>query len=300
MTQAALEKAGAQPHLFCFGLGYSAGALAEALLRRGWRVSGTCRTMEKAARLTAQGLTPHLFDRNQPIAGLDRHLADVTHLLSSVPPDADGDPVMDLHGDVLRAQRHLAWTGYLSTTGVYGDRDGGWVDEDSALEPSGQRGARRLAAERQWLTLTPPAHLFRLAGIYGPGSSALDTVRAGRARNIVKPGQVFSRIHVADIVQVLLASIEQPSPGRAYNLCDDEAAPPADVILYACELLGVAPPPPIAFAEAALSPMARSFYDDNKRVHNDRIKRELGVRLLYPTYRQGLAEIFAAERSSVR
>ena len=130
--------------------------------------------------------------------------------------------------------------------------------------------------------------------------AALDTVRAGRARNIVKPGQVFSRIHVADIVQVLIASIERPSPGRAYNLCDDEAAPPADVILYACELLGVAPPPPIAFAEAALSPMARSFYDDNKRVHNDRIKRELGVKLLYPTYRQGLAEIFAAERSSIR
>lgn len=293
-----MTQASPQPHLFCFGLGYSASALAETLLRQGWRVSGTCRSMEKAARLTAQGIAPYLFERNQPVAALDHHLADVTHLLSSVPPDAAGDPVMDLHGDVLRAQRHFAWTGYLSTTGVYGDRDGGWVDEDSALEPSGERGARRLAAERQWLRLAPAAHLFRLAGIYGPGSSALDTVRAGRARNIVKPGQVFSRIHVADIVQVLQASIARPAPGRAYNLCDDEAAPPADVILYACALLGVAPPPPIAFAEAALSPMARSFYDDNKRVHNDRIKQELGIKLLYPTYQQGLAEIFAAEQSS--
>lgn len=289
-----------QPHLFCFGLGYSAGKLADSLLQRGWRVSGTCRSMEKTAQLTARGITPYLFDRSQPIDRLNQHLADVTHLLSSVPPDAAGDPVIDLHGALLREQRHLAWTGYLSTTGVYGDRQGDWVDEDSALQPSGERGARRLAAETQWLALAPAAHLFRLAGIYGPGSSALDTVRAGRARNIVKPGQVFSRIHVADIVQVLLASIAQPSPGRAYNVCDDDAAPPADVILYACKLLGVAPPPTTDFAEAAMSPMARSFYDDNKRVRNERIKQELGVDLLYPDYRLGLSAILAAEQSSIR
>jgi nucleoside-diphosphate-sugar epimerase len=296
--KAATETKAAQPHLFCFGLGYSAGVLADRLLQRGWRVSGTCRSMEKAAQLTARGITPHLFDRSQPVNRLEQQLANVTHLLSSVPPDATGDPVIDLHGDQLRQQRHLAWIGYLSTTGVYGDRDGGWVDEESELQPSAERGARRLAAERQWLTLSPASHLFRLAGIYGPGSSALDTVRSGRARNIVKPGQVFSRIHVADIVQVLLASIAHPSPGRAYNVCDDEAAPPADVILYACDLLGVEPPPPIAFAEAALSPMARSFYDDNKRVHNERIKQELGISLLYPDYRLGLAAILADERSS--
>ncbi|HVJ36135.1 MAG TPA: SDR family oxidoreductase [Terriglobia bacterium] len=287
----------AQPHLFCFGLGYSATALADSLLQRGWKVSGTCRTAEKATRLAARGITAHLFDRDRPVAELARHLQGVTHLLSSVPPDAAGDPVIDLHGAVLRQQKNFAWTGYLSTTGVYGDRQGGWVDEESALQPSGERGRRRLAAEKAWLELTPPAHLFRLAGIYGPGSSALDTVRAGRARNIVKPGQVFSRIHVADIVQVLLASIARPHPGRAYNVCDDDAAPPADVVLYACRLLGIEPPPPIPFDQAELSPMARSFYDDNKRVHNDRIKQELGVSLLYPDYRAGLAAILAAEQA---
>src|SRR5262249_39983542 len=162
----------------------------------------------------------------------------------SVPPDAAGDPVIDLHGDTLRQQNHLAWSGYLSTTGVYGDRQGGWVDEESALTPTGERGRRRLAAEMAWLQLTPAAHLFPLPGIYGPGSSALDAVREGRARNIVKPEQVFSRIHVADIVQVILASIHHPHPGRAYNVCDDDAAPPAEVVLHACTLLGVAPPAP--------------------------------------------------------
>lgn len=288
----------AQPHLFCFGLGYSALALSDALLQQGWRVSGTCRTAEKAERLTAHGITPHLFDRSHPVRSLEALLPDVTHLLSSVPPDAAGDPVIDCHGDVLRRQRHFAWTGYLSTTGVYGDRQGGWVDEDSALTPSGERGRRRLAAERQWLQLTPAAHLFRLAGIYGPGSSALDTVRDGRARNILKPGQVFSRIHVADIVQVVLASIAHPHPGQAYNVCDDDAAPPADVVLHACDLLGVTPPPPVPFEQAELSPMARSFYDDNKRVRNDRIKQELGVKLIYPDYRQGLAAILAGERKA--
>jgi len=287
-----------QPHLFCFGLGYSALALTEALRAEGWRLSGTCRSAAKAEQLKACGITPHLFDRDHPVADLARHLQDVTHVLSSVPPDAAGDPVIDCHGAVLRQQQHLAWTGYLSTTGVYGDRQGGWVDEESALTPSGARGRRRLDAERQWLQMTPAAHLFRLAGIYGPGSSTLDSVREGRARNIVKPGQVFSRIHVADIVQVVCASIAQPHPGRAYNVCDDDAAQPADVVLYACELLGVAPPPPVPFAEAELSPMARSFYDDNKRVRNDRIKQELGVKLIYPDYRQGLTAILAQESKS--
>lgn len=285
-----------KPHLFCFGLGYSASALADTLLQQNWQVSGSCRTADKAAKLADRGMTPYLFDRGLPIPDLAQCLKTVTHLLSSVPPDAIGDPVIDTHGDVLRQQRHFTWVGYLSTTGVYGDRQGDWVDEGSALQPSGERGARRVAAEQQWLQLSPPAHLFRLAGIYGPGSSALDTLRAGRARNVVKPGQVFSRVHLDDIVQVLQASIAQPAPGRAYNVCDDDAAPPSDVVLYACDLLGVAPPPPIAFADAQLSPMARSFYDDNKRVHNDRIKQELGVKLRYPNYRLGLAAILEQER----
>jgi nucleoside-diphosphate-sugar epimerase len=283
------------PHLFCFGLGYSAGFLARHLLAKGWRVSGTCRDTRKQADLRAQGIDAHLFDRGRPLADPAQAFAGVTHLLSSVPPEASGDAVLDQHrADIDRIAPTLAWIGYFSTTGVYGDRQGGWVDEESALTPSGERGRRRLAAETGWLALRQKAHLFRLAGIYGPGYSALDTVREGRARRVIKPGQVFSRIHVADIVQVLEASMARPNPGAAYNLCDDDAAPPADVIAYACQLLGVTPPPEVPFAHAELSAMARSFYDDNKRVRNERIKRELGVTLLYPNYRVGLQAILKA------
>jgi nucleoside-diphosphate-sugar epimerase len=237
-----------------------------------------------------------IFDRDHRIADLEPRLAGATHLLSSVPPDENGDPVLDVHGAAIaKAAPRLQWIGYLSTTGVYGDRQGGWVDESSALTPTGERGRRRLDAETAWLALPQPAHLFRLAGIYGPGRSALDTVRSGKARRVVKPGQVFSRIHRDDIVQVLLASIAQPNPGAAYNVCDDDAADPAEVITHACKLLNVTPPPEVPYAEAQLSPMARSFYDDNKRVRNDRIKRELGVTLKYPDYRAGLAALLAAE-----
>ncbi len=220
------------------------------------------------------------------------------HLLSSVPPDAAGDPVLDRHADDIGGLPGLAWVGYLSTTGVYGDHGGAWVDEDTPRTPSGERGRRRVAAEDAWLGLWrrfgTPVHLFRLAGIYGPGRNALATVKAGNARRVVKPGQVFSRIHRDDIVQALIASMQAPNPGGAYNLCDDEAAPPQDVIAFACGLLGRAPPPEIAFSEAKLSPMARSFYDDNKRVRNERMKRELGVRLKWPTYREGLKGLLAA------
>lgn len=284
------------PHLFIFGLGYSATFLARRLLAKGWRVSGTCRSMEKQAKLRALGIEAHLFDRGRPMADAAAALGGVTHLLSSVPPDGDGDPVIDTHRAAIDAVAPgLAWIGYLSTTGVYGDRAGGWVDESSPLQPTGERGRRRVAAERAWLSLRQPAHLFRLAGIYGPGSSALDTVREGRARRVVKPGQVFSRIHVADISQVLEASMARPDPGAAYNVCDDDPAPPADVIAFACELLKVAAPPEVPFAQADLSPMARSFYDDNKRVSNARVKTELGVALRFPSYRDGLPAILAAE-----
>lgn len=284
----------ASPHLFCFGLGYSAGFLAERLLAKGWRVSGTCRSAEKQARLRSQGIDAHLFDRGTPLDDVAAALSGVTHLLSSVPPDEGGDPVLDQHRPTIDAiAPDLSWIGYLSTTGVYGDRAGGWVDEQSALTPTGERGRRRLAAERAWLALRQPAHLFRLAGIYGPGSSALDSVREGRARRVVKPGQVFSRIHVADIAQVLEASMARPNPGAAYNVCDDDPAPPADVITFACALLGVAPPPEVPIEKAKLSPMAVSFYDDNKRVDNARIKRELGVVLRFPSYRDGLPAILS-------
>ncbi len=282
------------PRLFCFGLGFSARALAARLQALGWRIAGTTRTPERAAALRDEGIEALLFDRGRPLDDAAAALEGATHLLSSVPPDEAGDPVIDQHGADISACRNLAWVGYLSTTGVYGDRDGGWVDEDSTLEPTGSRGERRVAAERAWLALEGlPVHLFRLAGIYGPGRSALDTVRAGRAQRIDKPGQVFSRIHVEDIASVLEASMAKPNPGAAYNLCDDAAAPPAEVIAYACELLGVAPPPLIPFDQAELSPMGRSFYRDNKRVSNRRIKEELGVTLAYPDYRTGLQALLA-------
>lgn len=289
--------------LFCFGLGYSASALAEALLADGWTVAGTSRTEEAGAALRDRGIEAHLFAPDRPLADPGAALGGVTHLLSSVPPDAEGDPVLRAHGAAFaRHGRDFAWVGYLSTTGVYGDRDGDWVDEDSPRAPSGERGARRVAAEDAWLDLGRvhglPVHLFRLAGIYGPGRNALRTVLGGRARRIAKPDQVFSRIHVADIVATLRASMARPDPGRAYNLCDDEAAPPQDVVTYACTLLGVEPPPLEPFDPASLSAMARSFYADNKRVRNDRIKAELGVALAYPDYRKGLDALIDIERPS--
>jgi nucleoside-diphosphate-sugar epimerase len=282
-------------HLFCFGLGYSATFLARRLLANGWRVTGTCRSRDRQVELSRLGVEAHLFDRDRPISNLPVLLSSATHLLSSVPPDEAGDPPLDLHrAEIDEAARRLAWIGYLSTTGVYGDRAGGWVDEMSKLTPSGERGRRRVAAEQGWLSLSQPAHLFRLAGIYGPGSSALDTVREGRAKRIVKPGQIFSRIHVADIARVLEASMARPHPGAAYNVCDDDPAPPSDVITFAAALLNLPPPPKVPFEQAELSPMARSFYADNKRVSNGRIKRELGVALEYPSYRVGLPAILAA------
>jgi nucleoside-diphosphate-sugar epimerase len=286
------------PTLFCFGLGYTAGFLARALGAQGWRMLGTSRTADARPAMAAEGVEMRIFERAHPLADPDALLANATHLLSSVPPDDHGDPVLDLHGAAIAAARGLQWIGYLSTTGVYGDRAGGWVEEDAPLQPTGERGRRRVAAEAQWLELGrrhgAPVHIFRLAGIYGPGRNALDTVRAGRVQRIVKPGQVFSRIHVSDIVQVLRASLAEPEPGAIYNVCDDDPAPPADVIAFACDLLGLPPPPPVPIEQANLSEMALSFYADNKRVSNRRIKEELGVRLLYPSYRDGLAALLKA------
>jgi nucleoside-diphosphate-sugar epimerase len=287
------------PRLFCFGLGYSARVLAARLGARGWRIAGTTRGAEAADSLRGEGFETFVFDRGCPLDDPGAALAGTTHLLSSVPPDEAGDSVIDHHAADIVACRSIAWAGYLSTTGVYGDRDGDWVDEDSAIEPTGERGRRRVAAEQAWLALHAahglPVHLFRLAGIYGPGRNALATVRAGAAKRIDKPGQVFSRIHVEDIATVLEASIARPDPGRAYNVCDDDPAPPAEVIAHACGLLGVEAPPVVPFAEAELSPMARSFYRDNKRVSNRRIKEELGVELAYPDYRTGLKALLVED-----
>ena len=286
------------PRLFCFGLGYTAERLAAALGGEGWRLAGTCREQARQTALAAQGIESFLFDRGRPLADPTAALAGATHLLSSVPPDGDGDAVLDMHGQAIAAAPHLVWAGYLSTTGVYGNLDGGWVDESSPLAPSGPRGERRVAAEARWLALGRerglPMHVFRLAGIYGPGRNYFEGLRAGRARRVVKPGQVFSRIHVDDIVAVLRASMARPNPGAVYNVADDEPAAPDEVILYAARLLDLPPPPALPFEDARLSEMARSFYADSKRVRNERIKRELGVRLSYPNYRIGLAALLAA------
>ena len=283
-------------HLFCFGLGFSGLALAERLRARGWRVSGTTRSPDKAQALTVRGIVAHAFG---PEHALDpARFAEASHVLSAVPPDADGDLVLARHGADL-ARLAPAWVGYLSTTGVYGDRAGDWVDERAALQPVGERGARRVAAEAGWRALGLPLHVFRLAGIYGPGRSALDAVRAGTARRVVKPGQLFSRIHVADLAAVIAASIARPDPGAVYNVCDDEPAPPQDVIEHACRLLGAPVPPAIPFEDAQLSPMARSFYAESKRVSNARIKAELGVRLIYPDYRAGLAALLSDSATTV-
>ncbi len=272
---------------FLFGLGFSGRVIARALLAAGWSVVGTSRSGETP---DLPGIETLPFDRDHPLpAGA---LDGVTAVLSSVPPDAAGDPVLDIMGAAIRAQGP-GWVGYLSTTGIYGDHGGGWVDETTPPDPSLDRSRRRLAAEQAWQAL--PAHIFRLAGIYGPGRSAIDTVRAGTAKRVVKPGQVFSRIHVDDIAGAVLASLARPHPGAVYNLCDDDAAPPQEVIAEACRLLGVAPPPELSWdeARASLSPMALSFYADNKRVANRRMKEELGVVLKYPTYREGLAAILS-------
>ncbi|MEM1199026.1 MAG: SDR family oxidoreductase [Pseudomonadota bacterium] len=283
-------------HIFCFGLGYSAGRLARRLVRKGWRVSGTARTEEKRASLADEGFEGHVFDGTEPIEGFAELAGDVTHMLLSAPPGPDGDPVYACHaGDIAAMAPQLKWAGYLSTTGVYGDRQGGWVDETSELLPATERGRRRVAAEAAWqglhVTDGLPLHIFRLAGIYGPGSNQLVSLLNGKSRRVVKPGQVFSRIHVDDIASILEASIEHPNPGGIYNVCDDEAAPPQDVVAYAAELLGQPAPPEIAFEEAEMSPMGRSFYAESKRVANVRIKQELGVELAYPTYREGLTAL---------
>ncbi|MBI3445336.1 MAG: SDR family oxidoreductase [Magnetospirillum sp.] len=267
---------------FLFGLGFSGRVIARHLRAAGWEVAGTTRSGEA---LDLPGVTIHPFDRDHGFP--DGLLDGVDAVLSSVPPDGLGDPVLDAVSESLR-RAAPGWLGYLSTTGVYGDHGGGWVDEATPANPSLDRSRRRLAAETQWREMG--AHVFRLAGIYGPGRSAIDTVRAGQARRVIKPGQVFSRIHVDDIAAAIQASLARPHAGAIYNLCDDDAAPPQEVITHACALLGVEPPPELPWEEArqSLSAMALSFYADNKRVANRRMKEELGVVLTYPTYREGL------------
>lgn len=274
------------PMLLSLGHGYSAAALARLLLAEGWAVAGTTRSAAKAEALRAGGIVPILWPGD-----LSEALERATHILASAAPDAGGDPFLRAAPQIAAAKAE--WVGYLSTTAVYGDHKGGWVDEDTPPNPASERGRWRVGAEQQWRATGLPLHIFRLAGIYGPGRGPFEKVRNGTARRIVKPGQVFGRIHVDDIAATLRASIARPDPGAIYNLTDDDPAPPEDVIAEAARLLGLPIPPAIPFDQADLTPMARSFYGESKRVRNDRIKRDLGVTLRYPDYRSGLAALLA-------
>lgn len=286
--------------LFVFGIGYSADAFVTRIASRCAWIGATTRSPDKAEALRARGITPFLFDGTAPGKGIADALAQATHVLVSIAPGEAGDPVLARHGADLAAARP-AWTGYLSTVGVYGDHGGDWVDEETPCKPVSRRSVQRVTAEEAWLAHAgKPAQdgkpegvvqVFRLSGIYGPGRNALVNLEKGTARRLVKPGQVFNRIHVADIAGALEAAIDGPAKTRVFNVTDDEPAPPQDVVSHAAGLLGVAPPPEQDFATAELSPMARSFYGENKRVSNARVKSELGYDFLFPTYREALSAL---------
>lgn len=290
-------------HLVCFGFGYSARALAPDLKERGWKISGTSRTDEGAEQITASGDQGLVFDPEYGCSALRSDaispLTTATHVLLSAPPGRDGDPVKHFHRDAIAAAPKLEWIGYLSTIGVYGNHNGEWIDETTPTAATSDRSKRRVAAEQEWIEFAEEhgcrVNVFRLAGIYGPGRSAISQLRRGRARRIIKPGQVFNRIHVDDIAQTVLRTIDGGGTKIVYNLSDDEPAPPQDVIAFAAELLGLDIPPTIAFEDAEMSDMARSFYADLKRVRNDRLRKDLGIQLKYPTYREGLSGILEAE-----
>jgi nucleoside-diphosphate-sugar epimerase len=278
--------------LLSFGHGYSARALARKLSRDEWNIVGTTRSPDKQDALRKEEVQPIIW----PGTDLTDVFRDATHILISPAPTEDGDPVLREFEAAIAKAPNLEWIGYLSTTGVYGDHQGGWVDETTPLTPSTKRGKLRMQAEAQWQRLNLPLHIFRLAGIYGPGRGPFAKVRNGTARRIIKKDQVFSRIHVDDIAQVLEASIARPNPGSIYNICDNLAAPPEDVIGYAAQLLGVPLPDAMDFATAEMTPMARSFYAESKRVRNDKILGELGIKLLFPDYKSGLEALLHAEQ----
>lgn len=297
------------PHLLCLGYGYTARTIAQVLTTPNsihgktheWKVSGTTRNRDKMAGIAQAGITPVFWDSTRIDGGDALAIMDnVTHVLVSSPPGNEGCPAHALLANRLHQAKSLQWVGYLSSNGVYGDHQGGWVDETTPTNPGSDRAKRRIRAEKNWREFTQNAPslasiIFRLPGIYGPGRSAINSVRNGTAKRIIKPGQVFSRMHVDDIASAIIAGMSVQTDYCLFNLCDDEAAPPQDVITYACELLGVAPPPEISFNDATLSDMARSFYADNKRVSNARMKKTLSVALKYPTYREGLRAILNQE-----
>ncbi len=282
-----------QPVFLSIGHGYSAAAIVSAL-GAGWHVIATTRSPERAEGFARDGLAPVLWRSGGPDAALSGAAAEATHLITSVPP-GNGDPVLAALQDM--AAPRLRWIGYLSAPSVYGDAGGGWVDETSPTTPGSARGKARLRAEEEWQAFGAargvPVARLRIAGIYGPGRSTFEALHEGRAHRLIKPGQVFNRIHVTDLGRIVAAAAKARAQGP-FNLCDGAPCPPQDVVTHAAELLGIAPPPKTPFDPQALSPMARSFYSENKRLRSVRVGPELGVELLYPDYRAGLAAILAA------
>ena len=277
--------------MFIFGAGYTAGYLSKTLTEQGWIVYGTTRRQERFDEIAKSGAHPLLIDD----PAMSERLSACSHVLISAGPSENGDPTLNAYQSVF-VENRFEWVGYLSTTGVYGGTEGEWVDEDTPLHPTTTRGQQRKLAEEAWSDVPNlPLHIFRLAGIYGLGRGPFSKVKSGKAQRIIKKDQVFSRIHVEDIVQVLSASIAAGTNGGIYNVCDNYPAPPQDVIGYAAELLGLPIPPAIAFEDANLSPMGRSFYAENKRAANERIKSELRIVLKYPDYKTGLDALVRLE-----
>jgi nucleoside-diphosphate-sugar epimerase len=282
-------------HLFIFGIGYVAQEVIDQLRRDhpGITISGTTTTRSKLDYFQEIGIHAIEFAAPDHVPDLSDPLQDATHILHSIPPmTAGGDPVYHHYSKELKKLEHLNWFGYLSTTGVYGDHNGGLVDEATPTAPQTERSKRRVHAEEQWLNLHKhvglPTHIFRLSGIYGPSRSVIDRLRDGRARRIAMDNQYFNRIHVADIARILIRSMQHPTPGEIYNVSDDEPAPQPDPVTYAAKKLGTVPPPLQSLEQAKLSPMAKSFYTSSKRVKNDKVKRALNIELRYPTYREGI------------
>ncbi len=282
-----------QQTLFIFGLGYSAEYLTRGLIAEGWTVHGTTRDAAKAARLQRYGVMAHLWE-GEAHQEIQEALSQATHLLVSLPPGEVDEVARQMVRKTISDR--LAWVGYLSATSVYGDHGGGWVDETTPPSPIDTRGEVRLKAEDAWQEIWGDVgiagHIFRLSGIYGPGRSVLDRLRAGTARRIVREGHYFSRIHVEDIAGVAMASMQQSRAGDIYNLADDQPAPSHELIDFACELTGMTPPVTETFETAEMSEMMRSFYAANRRIKNEKIKLLTGGQLRYPDYRAGLRAIW--------
>ena len=296
-----MVKSPEKKNLFCFGFGFTAQALAERLRAKNWSISGTCRATDKKVSLTNSPI--FLFDGTHASKEIFVALSKATHLLIAIPPQISGDVVFKNFSTHIANNKNLQWIGYISSTGVYGDTQGEWVDESSPLQPTTELNLRRVESESVWLNMARqkgcPVMVFRCVGIYGPGRNLLISAKAGRARRIEKPGLVFSRIHVEDLAQTLEASIQKPKPGEIYNVCDDQPAPPSEAAEYAFKLLNIPPPPLIPLELAGLSEIARGFYKNCKRVSNKKIKKELGVKLKYPNYRTGLDAIFKSMKTDV-